>query len=321
MTSPGGWFGGFLDDQIGRKAPSTSPGSSLPRAPSNHTPIPYGQTADSADRQRNPYNQPAPTTSRAGSILYSGLDLPPEWANEAFTFGTGETAVADYYGNPATQTDITRMTVANALAWLRDLSVSNREQYNSWVVKLYDAGYLSESELKFGAYTSVVAQAFAEAAHDTAIVNQSVGTGGSIVTLGDNLSAIAEAATEAGLNGPGGGGSTRVRVDQQVDDTTLRQTLKDTSRNILGRALSDAEEAALVGTFRAVEAQWNQQSWDASLNGGTTTTPPDIADVAEAGINDTLGTERAAQMMGGYVGVLRNITGLGGASMIGETLA
>lgn len=330
MTSPGGWFGGFLDGTLGKKPPTTSPGSSLPRAPSTDSNPGYGGSADSADRQGNPYRGNTPReASKSGQILYSSLDLPKEYANEAFTFGTSSTPYSDGQGNPVNRTDVVQMTVAAGLEWLRNLSVTNKEQYNAWVVKLYDAGYLTESEVRFNVLTSQVAQAFVDAAHDTASVNASAGTGGSITTLGDNLQSLADGAAESGF-GPGGSSgrdnTPPPRIDQQLDDDTLRKTIKDTSRSLLGRALTDAEEASLVSRFRSVESQWNDSRYAAdvaSANGGTATvtTTPNAAVLAEKGIDETLGTERAAQMLGGYAGVLRAMTGMDGSGMIGGTLA
>lgn len=324
MTSPGSWFGGFLDDTVGKK-PSSLPGSSsLPQAPSNRTAPSSPQSADSWERSHPGYGMPTPApTSKGGQILYSGLDLPDEWANETFTTGIDQSQVTDYYGNPVTRTVPTQMTVANGLAWLRDLASTDKEAYNSWVVKLYDGGYLEESELRFNQYTSVVAQAFAEAAHDTAIVNQSVGTGGSITSMGDMLQGLADGAAEAGLNGSGP--TVVPRIDQQLDEATLKDTIRSTSRNLLGRALTDAEEASLVSRYRGVEAQWNDQSYAADVarsTGGTATqtSAPDAGVIAQGGINDTLGTERAAQQLGGYAGVLMNMVGLGHGTSVGGTL-
>lgn len=319
MTSPGSWFGGFLDDTVGKK-PSPLPGSRLPQAPSNRTAPSSPQSADGWERQHPGAGLPTPApTSQGGQILYSGLDLPPEWADRTFNAGIEQSQVADAHGNPVTRTVPTQMTVANGLAWLRDLASTNKEAYNSWVVKLYDAGYLGESELRFNQYTSVVAQAFAEAAYDTSIVNESVGTGGSITSMGDMLQGLADGAAEAGL--AGGGGSARPRVDQQLDDTTLRASIKDTSRALLGRALTKDEEESLVGRFRSVEQTWNNNNYAAETNGGTTTTAPDADAIAEKGIGETLGTERAAQQFGGFAGVLMNMVGLGGSGMVGGTLA
>lgn len=320
MTSPGGWFGGFLDDTVG-KVPPTSPGSSVPQAPSNRTAPRVPGSADSLERQadQNRYAPPQPA-SKYGQILYSGLDLPDEWAATPFTMGVQTSPVTDGLGNPATRTDLVQMTVAAGLEWFRNLAVTSKEQYNSWVVKLYDAGYLTENELRFNAYTSVVAQAFVEAAHDTASVNAS-DSAGRVVTLGDNLDNLAAGAQEMGGDGSGGSGATP-RVDQTLDETTLKDSIRSTSRNLLGRALSDDEEADLVGRFRTAESAWNDATWNARVNGGTTTTAPDPDAISKDQIdNGELGAERAAQQLGGYAGVLMNMVGLGHSTSIGGTLA
>lgn len=302
MTSPGGWFGGFLDENTGGK-PTTPTGSSRP------------PTSGAGRIGLPPLPKPAPGSavnpveeaSKTGQILYDALDMPKEWADDAFTMGTADDG------------SVVRMTVARGLEWLRDLSRTNKEEYNAWVVKLYDAGYLDEKDLRFGAYTSTVGQKFVEAAYDTAMSNLDDG-GGVVISLGDNLQHIADAAKEAGLNGPGGG-TARVRVDQQLDDATLKDSIRTTSRNLLGRALTDDEEAKLVGRFRSAESAWNNNNWNAENNGGTETSAPDAGALTETGIKEgSLATERAAQQFAGYAGVLRDMVGLSGAGSVGNTL-
>jgi hypothetical protein len=254
MTSPGGWFGGFLDDVT--TGNPTAPGSS------RSTPTPKGGGRSGGGSYSD--TPPPVVTEQLGDkkdratagALYDALELPPEWRDDVFTMGT--------YDNGQT---VMRMTVEKGLLWLRDLAANpaTREQYNSWIVKLYDAGYLTESEARFGAYTSAVGQAFVEAAYDTAMTNLN-GEEGSLVSLGDNLSAIAEEAAKMGAGS--GGAAPRVRIDQVLDEATLKDSLRETSRSLLGRSLTDAEEASLVGRFRSVETAWNGQNWAAETSGG-----------------------------------------------------
>jgi len=304
MTSPGSWFGGFLNDSTSGKPPTT-PGSSSGPVPKNKPGLPnvVGGAAGAATRA------PVITqeASKTGQVLYDALDMPKEWADDAFTMGTND------------QGQLLRMTVGAGLEWFRNMSVKNRDDYNAWLVKLYDAGYLSEKDLRFGAYTSTAGQAFVEAAYDTAMMNLDPENGGGVVSLGDNLQHIADGA--AAMGGPGGGAKAPVRVDQQLDDETLKQSLRDTSRNLLGRALTDSEEASLVGRFRSVESAWNDQSWNAQQHGGTVNSAPKPDAIGEDAIKEgPLGTERAAQQLGGYAGVLMNMVGLSGATSIGGTL-
>lgn len=325
MTSPGSWFGGFLNDTLGgstskSSGSASSSSSKAPRAPSVNTAPGYQSSADSYERHtsQGTYAEPQ-QASKYGAVLYSALDLPDDWAGQVVTMGKNSRPVTDGLGNPAQQTQLIQMTVAAGLEWLRNMAVTNKEQYNSWVVKLYDAGYLTEKDLRFNAYTSTVAQAFVEAAHDTASVNLS-DSAGRLVTLGDNLDNIAQGFKDAGMDSGSAGNAPAPRVDQKLDDVTLKSSLHDTARSLLGRKLSDSEEAALVGRFRTVESAWNDNNYSARLNGGTVTNTPDPNAIGEAGINDTLGTERTAQQLGGYAGVLMNMVGLGHSTSIGGTL-
>lgn len=256
-----------------------------------------------APRGPQVYVQPA---TRGGKAIYDALDMPDEWADDPFTMNVDER------GN------LVRMTVAAGLEWLAKLSARDKEAYNAWVVKLYDAGYLTEADVRFGRYTSTVGQAFVEAAYDTASTNLTAEEGG-VVTLGDLLDDLAEGA-EA-LRDPESGPEAPVRVDQQLDEGSLRESLRETSRSLLGRALSDDEEARLVSRFRSAESAWNNNRWNVSQTGGTVTSAPDVGALARDDITDgPLATERAAQQLGGYAQVLKNMVGLGGSSAIGGTL-
>lgn len=258
-----------------------------------------------------------------GQSIYNALDLPMP-ATETFTMQVYE---GTQKGNA-----LVEYTIAGGLEWLRDLSVNDKEAYNALVAKLYQAGYLSEGQVRFNVFTSDVAGAFALAAHDTAIVNSktkgSDGKGkadvGGVTTLFDNLDAIIQGAADSGF-GPGGGGSgdqPPTRVDRFSDPTTVKEAARTAARSALGRSLTDDEEKAFLASFYGQEQAYNNEQFDAStdqFNGADTTvhTAPNAGDAADSYVRDQFGTEKAAQDLGSYVGVMLNMMGLNGGGMVG----
>lgn len=248
---------------------------------------------------------PSVVTKETDSPLYDILDLPGS-GNEAFTMEINDnTKVTAQY------------TMRAGVEWLRDLSIRNKPMYNYIVSQLYQAQYLAKSDVSINSFTSQVAQAFIEAAYDTYAINEDE-QGGAVTTLFDHLDELIAGYQELGigpdddLNGDGSGAEPPVRQDSIVDEDTLKDTVRTASRNALGRALNDDEEAAFVSAFRAKEKEFNDSSWNATLgNAGTFVSRPQPTTTADEYVRNQFGQEKAGQDMGSYMGVLRNMMGLG----------
>lgn len=255
-----------------------------------------------------------PYTEGDGS-LYDVLGLPPEWANEVYTeqYGFEDKGQVDGYGYSVNTATGSNSSIAAGIQWLRDLSVQDKEGYNSLVYSLYAAGYLSAADTRYGSFTSGVAEAFANAAHDTYVINQSQ-SGGSTTTLFNHLDDLAAGYEESGT-GPSGSSSNAtepVRVDQWTDRDTLTANLRAAAQNALGRSLTDDETAAFVSAFHGQEQTWNDEQWAAQNGTGTSITDrPSASATAQDYVGNQFEQEKAGQDLGSYMGVLRNLMGLG----------
>lgn len=265
-----------------------------------------------------------------GQTLYDILNLPSNPVQNSATVFTSnisdQTAHLDRWGDPVnpaygnrygnqatTQTIGVQQTVSAGLEWLRDLSVNHKEEYNSWLVKLYDANYLSKNDLTFNVYTSKVAQAFVHAAYDTAAVNAKEDGSGAIVTLGDNLDAIAQGRAAAGL-GAGASKQKPGNVDRYTDPDAVKEALRTSAQSILGRSLTDQEQAALVGKYHGIESAWNasQNAAAAQQAAGSdvsVTAQPNVTDSGAQMIRGQFSTEAAAQRAGQYMELMRSMFG------------
>jgi hypothetical protein len=285
-------------------------------------------SADAAERdmeRRAAEANKAIQATGTGQTLWDVLDMPEDFGrgDQEFLMSIDRTIpVTDFYGNPAQGTEVVNYTVAAGVEWLRNLAVNNTRAYDSLVADLYQAGYLSEGDVRFGAFTGKVAQGFAEAAFDTARVNMGRDPG-SIITLFDSLDSIITGFEESGFgpNGPGGGGGREepIRQDQWYDKDTLRETIRGAAQNALGRSLTDAEEAAFISSFHGKEQSWNDSNWQATqaaAAGGTAsvTDRPSDTDAATLFVreNPALAQEKAGEDMASYVGVMSRMMGLGG---------
>lgn len=225
-----------------------------------------------------------------------------------------------------TQT-LTEMTVAGSMSWLRNLAVQAPEQYNEIVMQLVGAQYLTYDKARFGSYTTAVGDAFLKSVADVWSINQDEGVG-QLTTWGDHMKALIDAAQAAGqtdangLSAGGSGGGVRqapTRIDQWTDPDTIKAAGNAASKNVLGRDLNDSEMKQFSSVFHAAEQTWNDQQWAAqqqSFAGGgsaaITDRPSPQADALNYIKTDPgLQGERTEQSIGSYIGVLRQMTGLG----------
>lgn len=258
-----------------------------------------------------------------GQTLYDVLDMPKQYGkgDQRFVMGADPQGTVTYFGQKMRGPEVMEWTVAGGVEWLRDQAVNNKEGYNSLVAQLYQAGYLSESDVRFNSYTSKVAEAFAEAAYDTVSVNAGRDAG-SVISLMDNLDNIIKGFDESGMGpnakgGRGGAAQPPVRVDQYTDEATLRENVRSAAQAALGRSLSDEEEAAFFGAFRSKEKGWNDERHTAELNefNGTAASVHDRPSAAaeSAGyVREGFAQEKAGEDLASYVGVMNRMMGLGG---------
>lgn len=210
-----------------------SGGSSEPSKPSkpskpNGAKPPAAGSADAADRRSPGYA--GPTTIEAtstGQTLWDVLDMP-----DLYGEGTQE------YVQTIDGKQAINYTVAAGVEWLRHEAVTNPEGYNSIIARLYQAGYLSEGDVKFNTFSGKAAQAFADAAFDVARINMDKDPG-AVITLDDHLQGIIDGFTESGFGpgGPGGAGAKPeppTRVDQWSNPDDLRETLHTAAEAALG---------------------------------------------------------------------------------------
>lgn len=286
---------------------------------SSHTSKPTDQTPDQYFEEMG--------ATDVGQTLWDGLEMPEvyEDGSRSFLMSIDEdnTPTSSYYYQAGHGTQVVQYTVAGGVEWLRGQAVNNTEGYNSIVASLYQAGYLSEADVRFGRFTGKVAQAFAEAAWDTANANMGRDPG-EVITIFDHLDGIIAGFEESGFgpNGPGGGGDgpqAPTRVDQWSDPETLRETIRQSAQAALGRNLTDQEEQAFLSNFHGKEASWNDDRWaaeQAQFNGQSA----DVVDRPNANAagdafirkDPKLAQEKAGEDMGSYVNVMARMFGLGG---------
>jgi hypothetical protein len=225
-----------------------------------------------------------------------------------------------------TQT-LTEMTMAGALSWLRNLAAQSPTQYNEIVNMLWQANYITDyKKVKYGSYTTDIGNAFLKSAADVWSMNQDQGVG-QLTTWGDHINALIQARKDAGQiddNGfPVGSGGTApqapTRIDRWSDPETVKAAGNAASKNILGRDLNDAELSQFSGIFHAAEQTFNDQQWAATqqqVAGGGSVSTTDAPNPSASALNYVktdpgLGAERTEQALGSYLGVLRQMTGLG----------
>lgn len=326
-NSPGWSGGGSGASRFGGSSSSTQVRRMRPTTGAASGSYRVSGSADAMERQAEreaAEARKARQASRVGQTLFDGLEMPDEYGHGEMEYLMSIDRTVpqkDGYGYDVHGTEIVDFTIAAGVEWLRDQAVNNREGYNSVVASLYQAGYLSESDARFGQFTGVVAQAFAEAAYDTARANMGRDPG-AVITLFDHLDGIIQGFEESGFGpgGPGGGAAAPpTRLDQFYNPDDLRETLRGAAQNALGRSLTDAEESAFLASFKTKEQTWNDDRFDAE-QAGFNGEAADVIDRpnASAGAdrfvrsNPKLAQEKAGEDMASYVGVLNRMMGLGG---------
>lgn len=237
---------------------------------------------------------------------------------------TGGTNMVQQPGYENQRQSATMMTMAGAISYLRGLAVNDPQQYDEIVHQLVAAGYLLPNEARYGSYTTIVGSKFLQSAADVWSINSDKGAG-AVTTWGDHINALIQGRIAAGQideNGmplSQGSGSQPTRVDHFSDPETVKASINDAAMSVLGRHLTDAEVAQFAGAFHGQESAFNDKSFaaqQAEAAGKTATVPdqPNLSASAQNFIDTTggeLGDDRTKALVGSYIGVLRNMMGLG----------
>lgn len=158
------------------------------------------------------------------------------------------------------------LTIKGGVAWLAELSTKDNAAYRAMLDKLVNAGYLTAAERTAagGQWSTDAGNALARAARDVAVVNTT--DLGKTTTLDQWLQQKADAGAGADT---GSGGSDNLPVTREyTDPEQIKASAKSAAEQALGRKLTDAEEAELVGHFRSLEDGMYDQI-DAARAGST----------------------------------------------------
>lgn len=310
-------------------------------APQGTVPAPHNATAPS-DVERITQGLSGTSQFSDGNGLLSTLSLPQglnagsvfSWQAHVQNQGAGGNyGVGPFMpDNNPNRSQLTQMTMAGFMSYLRELSVNNKDQYNSMVFQLVQAGYLTPQEARYGSFTTAMGNKFLQAATDVYNINQHGGID-TLLTYDEHLAALAKARIDAGqadangnpLGSGGSGPQAPTRTDKFTNPDDVRSAIDSAARNILGRKLTDKEVAGFQSLFHAQEQASNNQVWSATMSAfnnqsstpntsNPVTAPPSPTASAENYMDHAtgaLGQERENQLLGSYVGVLRNMTGLG----------
>jgi hypothetical protein len=339
--------------QNSRSTPSNGPQLTPAQARHAASVANIGSYQASAGTKANPYTStisvlgsPGTSAYDQGSGLLGTLSLPAGLAPDSY-FAWSASAPDSHYQQSGNQrgpdglnTSVTRhgqtlteMTMAGSLSWLRNLAVQAPDQYNEIVMQLVSAGYLDFADARFGSYTTVVGNKFLKSAADVWSMNQDEGVG-QLTTWGDHMNALIEARKAAGQidenglpigAGGAGGPQAPTRIDKWSDPETVKAAGNAAAKNILGRDLNDAELSQFSGIFHAAEQSFNDQQWAAlqqQTAGGGSASVSDQPNPSASALNYVktdpgLGPERTEQALGSYLGVLRQMTGLGSGGVSG----
>lgn len=270
-----------------------------------------------------------------GAALLGPLSLPQNLhADSQFTWdyqNTNSTQDLRAGGRNASQTagfnshqqSITTMTMAGAVSYMRQLAATDQDSYNALVHQLVAAGYLTPENARYNGYSIEAGNAFLKSAAEVWSINQDGGVNAT-VRWADHINSIIQGRLDAGqidANGlPLSGSASQgpVRQDKYSDPETVKASINDAAMSVLGRHLTDAEVKSFADAFHGQEAKWNDQQWagqQAQAN-GTTSTVQDAPQVSANAKNyvegsPALGADRTNSLLGSYIGVLRNMTGLG----------
>lgn len=267
------------------------------------------------------------------------VSLPSTYQGPTLTGGERFTWSIDDTGAHTQQ--ITQMTLAGSLSWLRNLAATNKTQFNEIVQGLVQAGYLDPTKARYGSYTGDVASAFLRSAIDVEQINNDGGNGGQVKTWWNHIDDLKQGRVDSGQINPdgstGGGSGTSLptaptRTDVYTNPEDVKTAINNAAMNVLGRHLTPAEEAQFAAQFHGTEKSFNDQQWgqqwasyqqQLSGAGGANNTNPNVApdavgrpSVTDAATNyidesPNVAADRTQQLLGSYIGVLRNMTGLG----------
>lgn len=222
--------------------------------------------------------------------------------------GAANPASAGEYSAGANQASnsTNMMTVGQGLTWLVNLSIKDPGAYQAFVDQLHKANYLSDSQYAAagGAYSSLVGQAFATAATDTATINGQAN--GFHTTLFDVLNQRAAAADAAKAK-------SYTPVQRTfTDPAALEAAARSQAQSDLGRDLTPEEVAQLTGGFHAQEAGMYDQI-DAAGRAGknASVVNPNPTGQVDSFIHDgPMAQEAASWHVAQYGAALRKLFGL-----------
>lgn len=220
-----------------------------------------------------------------------GQDLDP---TTPFVIGPSATRPPGFVGPVATTQNV--MTIAGGVQWLAQLSTRDPATYQAMVDRLHKAGYLSDKDYAAtaGHWSSAAGSAFAQAARDVAVVNTT--EGGQNVDLAKFLDSK-QGALDAQKAASGAGAAVYTPVDRSyTDPEAIKAASKSAAQDALGRQLTPAEEAELVGHFRSLEDAAFDRIDAAQGKGGAQATQP----IATGQINAYVNNDAHAQEAGNY---------------------
>lgn len=239
-------------------------------------------------------------------------------AGDTFTWGYTPPSA---YGDTSQWTN---MTMAGALGWLKEMSVTNKDQYNEVIGTLVQAGYITPTQARYNTWSTDMGAAFLRSAVDVMQTNAGQ-DGGQLTTWWNYMDQTIQGRLQSGqLNPDGttGAGSAGAAALQRVDKFTpienVQNAIQNASENALGRRLTDAEVQAFASAYHGLEQTWNDQAWAAKQKDPneaylvSTTTHPDVAAQADNFMqtDPQFTQERDTQRVGSYIGILRDMMGV-----------
>lgn len=352
MTNPYSGIGtGWLSSLINAQLPASGPGSAPP-APQTSQFITTTQ-GDSGNDYAEGNSilgtlSPLPANLNAHTPFTWNVQRQVSKGNTPGTAIQGPfapSALGEGSHNPNVST-LTQMTMAGAMSYLRQLAIEGQGQqdsaYNAIVYQLVAAGYLSPTDARYGSFTTKVANAFLQSAVDVWNINKDGGAG-QLVSWGDHINSLIQMRQASGQADPNGlpagsgsgGGSAQptapTRTDVYTNPEDVKSAVNSAAENILGRRLTDSEVASFQSLFHGMEKTYNDQAfaqqmsqYQQNVSNSTTpntapalTKPPAPSEAATNYMDQSpaFGQERTTQLLGSYIGVLRNIVGLGGGGV------
>lgn len=245
----------------------------------------------------------------------------------------GKTNASQTVGSNSHSQSLTTMTMAGAISYLKNAAVTSPDYYAGVVHQLVAAGFLSPSDAIYRGYSTKVGNAFLQSAAEVWSVNQDKGAGVT-VRWQDVIDQRIQSRQESGIvdeNGlpiSGSGGSAGpqapTRKDSYTNPDDVRAAVNSAAENLLGRKLTDSEVAQFQSAFRAQEKTANDQQWAQTMSqfnnqSSTPNTAPDLVNPPNASNSaqnyldkaPAFGQEKSDTLLGSYIGVLRNMVGMG----------